>query len=718
MKKENKLFRNIIIIVVLIIPFMYSFFYLKAYWNPYGEGNIDNLPVAVINSDTGDKGNLLIKSIKKSKKLKLSILDKKEAEEGLNNGKYYAIINIPSDFTKDIESAGTTNKVHPTITYQPNQKSNYLSSQIINTVMVTVEKSLDNEINSGIVDSLSTSINEVPDNLDQISTGFSKLSDGTTTLENGSKDLDKGALTLYKGTNTLKNGTTSLKGGISKLKNGSKTLESGSTELNTGINNAYLGSTKIKEELDKKITSLKKDNSSAIDDETLNNIKETSVDTVKKTFTEEYKNKIGISAIESTKSTYNNNLTKIVEGLKQYGINAPTYCVSDNVSESFKTYCDNYKSLKALLTELDNPKSTIYMTIYNVAVTSSVSASEQTASIVSTTVAKQVATKAKETSIKESISSLEVLSSSLNELNNGLYKLNVGSKNLTNGLSTLSSGINELESGALTLNSGASELNNGALSLSDGTHKLYNGVTTLNSSVKNSKIELDNKINDTKDDLKKVESLTDYAKEPVKLKTKEVNKVSSYGTAFAPLFISIALWVGSLMMFIVLYYDKNERFGLLSISSSKRVKRMFAYHLLATISGILLAFLLQVLLDFEITNIFLYYFIIVLTSNCFLAILEFLIENFSDVGKFIGLIVLVLQLAAAGGTFPIETVTKCFRFLNPILPMTYTIRLIKESIISVESSLLIKNLIIVLGITLVFVLINLILNIIKQKKNN
>lgn len=55
--KENKLFRNIIICAVLIIPFMYSFFYLKAYWNPYGEGNIDNLPVAIINSDEGEKVN-------------------------------------------------------------------------------------------------------------------------------------------------------------------------------------------------------------------------------------------------------------------------------------------------------------------------------------------------------------------------------------------------------------------------------------------------------------------------------------------------------------------------------------------------------------------------------------------------------------------------------------------------------------------------------------
>ena len=54
MKKitENKNWFNYVILgVVLLIPFIYSFFYLKAYWNPYGEGNLDNLPVAIVNED-------------------------------------------------------------------------------------------------------------------------------------------------------------------------------------------------------------------------------------------------------------------------------------------------------------------------------------------------------------------------------------------------------------------------------------------------------------------------------------------------------------------------------------------------------------------------------------------------------------------------------------------------------------------------------------------
>ena len=63
-KKTNSWFKYVVIIAVLLVPFMYSFFYLKAYWNPYGKGNIDNLPVAVVNKDSGDKGKELIDNIK------------------------------------------------------------------------------------------------------------------------------------------------------------------------------------------------------------------------------------------------------------------------------------------------------------------------------------------------------------------------------------------------------------------------------------------------------------------------------------------------------------------------------------------------------------------------------------------------------------------------------------------------------------------------------
>lgn len=651
-KKTNNWFKYVVIIAVLLVPFMYSFFYLKAYWNPYGKGNIDNLPVAVVNKDSGDKGKELIDNIKESKKLKLSVVSNDEATDGLNDGKYYAIISIPKDFTSSMNSASSTNKRHATITYSPNQKSNYLSSQIINTVVLTVEKNLDNTVNSKIVENLSDKLKAVPTQLNTISTGFGKLSEGTSQIENGASEL-----------------------------------KSGSEQLKNGINEAYNGSKTITDGVNASIENLKNDKSEAIDTQTLNNIKNQVTSSVNATFTDTYKNAIGVQAVETVKAQYENNINLLKQGIlaniSAFGItDVDAYCNSSSVNPGLANYCSSYLGLVSLNNQLNDSSSVIYQSIYNTAITSAQKSAVQTASNVSETVAKQVATSAKETATNKSIASLTPLQEGLNNLTSGLAKLNTGSNDLYNG-----------------------------------TVKLNEGTTTLNNSVKASKVELDNKINSTKSEMKKVDGLSKYSKMPIKAETKEVNKVSSYGTAFSPLFISIALWVGSLMLFMVLYFDKEKRFGLLGIDSKKRVKRTLAYHGLASASGLILGILLQLLLDFSITNVLLYYVSIILIANCFLAIVEFLIETFGDIGKFIALIILVLQLAAAGGTFPIETVTKGFRWLHPLLPMTYTINLLKESLVSVENNLLTQNMLYVFIIFIIFFGLNIILNFMKQKKD-
>lgn len=651
-KKTNSWFKYVVIIAVLLVPFMYSFFYLKAYWNPYGKGNIDNLPVAVVNKDSGDKGKELIDNIKESKKLKLSVVSNDEATDGLNDGKYYAIISIPKDFTSSMNSASSTNKRHATITYSPNQKSNYLSSQIINTVVLTVEKNLDNTVNSKIVENLSDKLKAVPTQLNTISTGFGKLSEGTSQIENGASEL-----------------------------------KSGSEQLKNGINEAYNGSKTITDGVNASIENLKNDKSEAIDTQTLNNIKNQVTSSVNATFTDTYKNAIGVQAVETVKAQYENNINLLKQGIlaniSAFGItDVDAYCNSSSVNPGLANYCSSYLGLVSLNNQLNDSSSVIYQSIYNTAITSAQKSAVQTASNVSETVAKQVATSAKETATNKSIASLTPLQEGLNSLTSGLAKLNTGSNDLYNG-----------------------------------TVKLNEGTTTLNNSVKASKVELDDKINSTKSEMKKVDGLSKYSKMPIKAETKEVNKVSSYGTAFSPLFISIALWVGSLMLFMVLYFDKEKRFGLLGIDSKKRVKRTLAYHGLASVSGLILGILLQLLLDFSITNVLLYYVSIILIANCFLAIVEFLIETFGDIGKFIALIILVLQLAAAGGTFPIETVTKGFRWLHPLLPMTYTINLLKESLVSVENNLLTQNMLYVFIIFIIFFGLNIILNFMKQKKD-
>lgn len=690
----KKYFKYVVITVILFIPFIYSFFYLKAYWNPYGKGNIDNIPVAVVNSDSGDKGSSLVKSIRDSEKLKLSVLSKDEAEDGLYDGKYYAIINIPESFTKDLESASSNDKTHATITYSPNQKANFLASQIINSVVNAVEKNLDNEVNSKIVAGLSENIESVPSKLDTISDGFSKLKDGSSKLYSGSSSL-------YNGVNTLNNRFNEFNSGISTLNDGVSKLKDGSDKLSNGIKSASDGSSQIKSALDNKINELNNDNSEALSDEEVSMIGSLAQNTISQS--ESY---IKQSALDflSNNSTYQSivgGISSIESTYGSMGITSKEMCAGLPSSEYVST-CETYMTkLEYLKEEKLLMEETAKSAAYSSALQVSKMVSEKTAR----TVANQAKKKAKETSI-----------SSLSELSNSLGILNNGLNDLYNGSLELSSGVHTLFNGTQSLSNGSGQLKGGISTLNDGAYTLNNGISTLDSSVLSAKRELDANIENTKNEVKKVESLAEYSKAPVKVDTKEVNKVNSYGLSFSPLFMSIGLWIGCLMMFMVLYYDKEERFGIFGNNSDKKVKQILMYHGLITVSSVLLGMLLHAFLGLEISNVGLYYFSLVIIGNAFMGIIEFLILTFNDIGKFIALILLVLQLAASGGTFPIETVTKGFRWLNGYLPMTYTINLLKESLVKVESNLLTNNLIIVIVIGVVFFVLNILLAKLKENK--
>lgn len=633
--KEKKFFNYVIIAAVLIIPFMYSFFYLKAYWNPYGEGNIDNIPVAIVNNDEGDNGEKVITNIKNSKKLKISTVSDEKASDGLYNKKYYAVITIPKDFSESMESASTTNKKHATITYAPNQKSNYLASQIINNVVSAVEKNLDNTVNSTIVDSLASTIKDVPSKLETISNGFEQLEEGTTKLQDGSNSL-------ANGTNSLKSNYEEFNTGIKNIKDGIETLNSSTanfSSLSSGLNELVTGAANLKAGNDQFSTGF--------------NAYVSGVNTALN-YTDSLVTLINTSICPKVQ---NNTATK--EEIKMCAI---AQGMSTPSEKTGNTTTINY--LKISGQKLQNANTSV--------------------------------------------------SAGINELNNKVTPL----LSVNDKIKQLQGGVNTLLNGANTLYDSSLQIRNGIATLNDGATTLNAGIKTLNSSVKGAKEELNTNITTTKEEVKKVDNLSDYSKEPVTVKTKAVNEISSYGTAFSPFFISISLWVGCLMMYIVLYYDKEERFKKLSISNKNRLQRTLCYHGLATLSAIILGILLMTLLDFEITNIFLYFISIILVANTFMAIIETLIINFKDIGKFIALILLVLQLAAAGGTFPIETVTKGFRFLNPILPMTYTINLLRESLVTIEKSLLTKNILVVVAIMIVFMSINIIVDITKQKKES
>lgn len=655
--KENKSKFNIIIIIgVLIIPFMYSFFYLKAFWDPYKQMN--EIPVAIVNLDkeveNTNKGKELINNIKKSDSLKISVVNKEKAKEGLDNKKYYAIIEIPEDFTNNLLNSKESNRQQATITYSPNQKSNYLASQIISRVVLETEKKLNGTISKTIVGNLVETVQSVPVQLEEISNGINEMSEGTSKLESGAKQISSS-------TNTLDTSYNEFNEGVSTLKEGTNKLKDSQTKFNSALG-----------ELEKATSNTESINSS------INQILAAS------------------SNITNNISSFDTKLNDYVSGIDQ------TLTVNQTFIEGIISLGNSNPQLLS-----DENFQKLYYTAKKVKESGSIDKLKVSGSALKS-VSSQIS--GGMTKFNENLSGLNQIPTNLELLSSSTKKLKSASDQILNGANDLNNGMLSLYENSLKIKSGISSLNN-------ANTTLYQGISTLNSSVSESNKTLSTKINDTKKETDKLNGLDTYSESPVNITEKDQNKVSAYGTAFAPYFISISLWVGSLMLFIILYYDVKDRFKIFSRNNKNTLQRTFAYMLLATLQALILGTLLIIGLDFKITNIFLYYFSLILTANTFILIIEFLIVNFKDVGKFLALVMLVLQLAASGGTFPIETVPKFFQSIYNFMPMKYTINVFRESLITIENSLLGKNILVVVLLLMIFLILNVIKDI-KSKKES
>ena len=172
------------------------------------------------------------------------------------------------------------------------------------------------------------------------------------------------------------------------------------------------------------------------------------------------------------------------------------------------------------------------------------------------------------------------------------------------------------------------------------------------------------------------------------------------------------------MCYVVLYYDQKHRFGIFDKDTKKnRILQNLAYIAIGAIEGIGTGLLLKYMLKFDVSSLPIYLGECMLVGIAFMSIIQFLIRHLGDIGKFIALIILVLQLAASGGTFPVETISEGFKGFTNILPMTYSIRVFRDILIPVDNSLLYRNTCILLGIVIGVNIINMIIELIKIRIN-
>lgn len=285
----------------------------------------------------------------------------------------------------------------------------------------------------------------------------------------------------------------------------------------------------------------------------------------------------------------------------------------------------------------------------------------------------------------------DALAAGSKQLTDGSAKLADGSKQLSQGISTFGQKLGEAEvgSGALVqgvqavakggsdLQSGLAQLSGGVSQLADGTKQLKDGTDQLSSGstqVVTGSGELSGKLKEASSqtsDIKTTDATYNKFANPVQVEEDKLSPVPNYGTGFAPYFVSLGLFVGSLLLTIVLPLRET------AVQPKSGLSWFLGKWGMMLSVGVIQAVIVDLVLLFglgiEVQSIPYFMLFSVLVSWTFMAIVQFLVTAFGDPGRFIAIVILILQLTTSAGTFPLELIPAPLQALSSWLPMTYTV---------------------------------------------
>lgn len=260
----------------------------------------------------------------------------------------------------------------------------------------------------------------------------------------------------------------------------------------------------------------------------------------------------------------------------------------------------------------------------------------------------------------------------LDELASGSEQLAAGSTELADRAPTLAQGAQDAAAGAATLADGAGQAASGAAALSAGLPTLHSGLESLASGLGNGVDQIPASTEESRQ--RQAQAISD----PVSIDTSQVAAAGTYGAGLAPFFIALAAWIGIYALFLIVKPVSNRAITALHSPIKIAVAGWLTPAIIGALQMAGLFFVVAVALGFNFSNPLGSYGIMALSSMVFTAIILALNVWLGSVGQFIGLVMMVLQLVTAGGTFPWQTLPAPLAWLHHIFPMSYTVDAIRQ----------------------------------------
>lgn len=729
---------SIVIIAVMFLPMLYASIYLGSIWDVYSK--LDNVPVAFVNLDksaTKDGkeyaiGKEVENNLKDNKAVGWKFVSLEEAMDGVKGTKYYAVIEIPEDFSQNIVNVQNGKFKNPEIIYIGNKGRNFAFSQVSSTVANSIKTEVSSSIQKEISKSLVDSLFNVKVSINDAGNGAGALQSGTQKLLDGSNALASGNQSAANGSNQLENGLKMAADSTAKLQNGTQKLLNGSNDLSNGLNTAAVGSKQLLAGL-KNITNgqsqVVNGSSSLVD----------GLKSLKSNLTQPNDQ---VSLLVKGASDLNTKAGTIAQGAGQLDISVSTLTNSINEADSglhdelaaigsSNLSQDDKAKLVASITELDQVSRTETSDNSEIPLIKTANSIHQLAGNLQqlSTGTQQIsngvgglATGLANTQSKAAVgldqliggavaiqngsssilTGLNTVTDKTGDLVNGLGQLNSGSTSLKNGLKTVNDGNVSLVNGLYTADEKTGELSAGLNKLSSGSNSLKDALNAANEGAIKLKDGLNNGYDKISSNLKfNSENMSQFISEPVALKDNSINTVKYYGEGLAPYFMSMSLWIGAMVLSIVLSVVKSR-----NIFKSKFMSSFIGKFLIGSSMSVLQAVILSftVIKTFELNpaSVTQFYLTNVLIAITFFSVFYGVSHVIGMLASAVMFIVLLLQLSSSGGTFPIETTPAFYRVVNKIVPMTYSVSTLRMTISGINQSVLNHNILVMLIFIAVF----------------
>ena len=688
----KKIFTNyaalIVFIELSILPSLYAWFNIKASWDPYGKEATSQIKIGVVNKDKGAElkgefkniGNQIIDQLKENDVMGWQFVSEKEAVKAVEEGSYYAMITIPEEFSENILSLITDDIKKGKIIYTVNEKVNAIAPKITVKGATAVQENVNKTVIETVSDIVLSTAKDLGIEVEGQLPKLDNLYDKLVEIQSKFKDLYETTDLAYDGVNKVADLVTNLQNDIPLITDTLNSTKGLATNLIDFIS-------KSQTEINNIAPTIKTDIGLVRD---LADEVSSYVDVV-------------INAINTGSENANvllGNLNTKVSGLRDYLTSIRV------LVEKINGHSQN-GALSDVLNNLITAENTLNQ-LYNEI--ESIKNSLANGNLIDTSKLENAKTVLNDVSNIAGNLYEKFDTEILGNINTILNTANDSAKSALEILQRAQDKLPKVEEILTTVSALCNKGNEGIKYAKDNlprAEEIVNEVTSKVAKIKDS--------SDLKDLLKlianNVEERSNYLTSPVELEENSLYPMRNYGTAMTPFYSVLSLWVGMTLLVSMFSVEAHGEYNHMEVYFGK----LLLFLTIGMTQALIVALGDLYLLKIYCVNPALFVTGILFTSITFVAIVYSLVSVFGNVGKVTAIILLVLQVAGSGGTFPIQLTPKFFQIINPFLPFTYAISFARESIGGVVQSVLVKDIVIMLIYIVVAILISIFL---KKPINN